>query len=306
MRVLVMRKFLTLFLALGTILSATNFFPLGQGNRWTLKAENGAELEIRTGMQFLQHGGEFYWWVSGFDSRPYWMRMTADQELMTLVVEEEAMALARRFGPPGSHFTTQFAGCPAFAQVSEKRVEWVSNGRSLQALQVLYEGGCPDNSLAEELYVENVGLVKRVVNTLIGPVSYHLKEAVVGNLVFRDQSGTTVDLSTPNTRLTLDGTKLSVPVQLRLATRGAEPLRLRFIDGQRYDFVLRNERGEAVWRWSDGKVFIQAASEERVTDKSWSEVLEMTVPGPGEYRLEGRLTTVGDPIVAAAVTIRVY
>jgi hypothetical protein len=137
-----MRKFLTLFLALGTILSATNFFPLGQGNRWTLQAENGA--------------------------------------------------------------------------------------------------------------------------------------------------------------------KLSVPVQLRLASRGAEPLRLRFIDGQRYDFVLRNERGEAVWRWSDGKVFIQAASEERVTDKSWSEVLEMTVPGPGEYRLEGRLTTVGDPIVAAAVTIRVY
>lgn len=94
-------------------------------------------------------------------------------------------------------------------------------------------------------------------------------------------------------------------MQLRLASRGAEPLRLRFIDGQRYDLVLRNERGEAVWRWSDGKVFLQAASEKRVTDNSWSEALERTVPGPGEYRLAGRLTTVDNPLAGAAVTIRV-
>jgi hypothetical protein len=45
----------------------------------------------------------------------------------------------------------------------------------------------------------------------------------------------------------------------RLTLRNtAEPIQLTFPSGQSYDLVIRNEKGDILYRWSDGKAFTLA------------------------------------------------
>ena len=47
---------------------------------------------------------------------------------------------------------------------------------------------------------------------------------------------------------------------LHVTNTGETPLEFTFPSSQRYDFVVRDQSGEEVWRWSDGMSFLQAIS----------------------------------------------
>ncbi|NIW35395.1 MAG: hypothetical protein GWN32_02195, partial [Gemmatimonadetes bacterium] len=42
------------------------------------------------------------------------------------------------------------------------------------------------------------------------------------------------------------------------------PVSLEFMTGQRYDFVIADAAGEAVWRWGAGRGFVQMLGEEQL------------------------------------------
>jgi hypothetical protein len=55
-----------------------------------------------------------------------------------------------------------------------------------------------------------------------------------------------------------------IALTLALVNAGSEPLRLRFMTAQRYDFTLQDQRGQQVWRWSSERFFAQVLGEETI------------------------------------------
>jgi hypothetical protein len=56
----------------------------------------------------------------------------------------------------------------------------------------------------------------------------------------------------------------TVRARIRLENESSEELRLDFPTSQRFDFLLEDERGAVVFRWSDGKVFLPVLGREIV------------------------------------------
>ena len=72
--------------------------------------------------------------------------------------------------------------------------------------------------------------------------------------VERVESGLRVEASLP--RPTYDAGQV-VEVALTAVNTGGAPVSVTFTSGQRFDLVIRRPRGDAVWRWSHDKAFIQ-------------------------------------------------
>ncbi len=74
-------------------------------------------------------------------------------------------------------------------------------------------------------------------------------------------------------------------------------VQVEFTSGQRYDFTVRDDRGRVVWRWSEGRAFIQVLGADEVAPKdtvSYSESLDEGLPS-GRYTVEGALNSVSHP-----------
>ncbi|MEN8374537.1 MAG: BsuPI-related putative proteinase inhibitor [Gemmatimonadota bacterium] len=82
-----------------------------------------------------------------------------------------------------------------------------------------------------------------------------------------------------------------VAVVLSITNAGGEAVRLDFNSGQRFDVSVSDVEGEEVWRWSEGRSFIQALGSETLApgatlsyETSWPE------PAAGNYRVAGWVT----------------
>ena len=83
-----------------------------------------------------------------------------------------------------------------------------------------------------------------------------------------------------------------IRLQLVLENAGDETATLEFVSAQRYDFEIRNQADEMVWRWSDCMGFAQLLGEERVLPDGllrYQAVFTDTVPA-GEYVIMGWVT----------------
>lgn len=80
---------------------------------------------------------------------------------------------------------------------------------------------------------------------------------------------------------------------------------LHFNSGQRFDLIIKNQAGEIVYRWSRGKMFIQAVSKvvlEPGESMLFSGTLEIRGLQPGLYELYG-LITCHEEIVSEPIKI---
>jgi len=79
---------------------------------------------------------------------------------------------------------------------------------------------------------------------------------------------------------------------LAVVNGGANAVTLDFGTGQRYDLELFGSDGARLWRWSDGRGFIQMIGQETVEAGARREYHERILlpDGPGEYRLVGTIT----------------
>src|SRR5215471_13665733 len=96
--------------------------------------------------------------------------------------------------------------------------------------------------------------------------------------------------------------------RLTLRVSQNEALRLVFPSTQRYEFVIRQENGEIVYRWSDGKAFgavVQEVPFER-GEKNWPITVNLRDANgnpfpPGRYVAEAWLTTQGSISYSAKI-----
>ena len=114
--------------------------------------------------------------------------------------------------------------------------------------------------------------------------------------------------------LTLDRVRCApnetVAAELRVVNGGAEPAVAGFGSGLRCDFVVEPAGGSggggggpALWRWSDGRAFIQMLGEETLAPGGGALVYRARVPAPaapGRYRVTGTLASYDHPLAASA------
>jgi len=93
--------------------------------------------------------------------------------------------------------------------------------------------------------------------------------------------------------------KEKIQMTLKIVGSFSTPFTFQFPSGQRYDFVIENEKGEEVWRWSRDKMFIQMLGEEKVggprKSLTYREVFQGQLP-TGRYRITGHLTSSNAPL----------
>ncbi len=88
-----------------------------------------------------------------------------------------------------------------------------------------------------------------------------------------------------------------ISLRMTLANWTRDPLQLRFLSGQSFDFAIRDASGGTVYFWSTNNLFTAEVRELTVTE-------EMDLK-PGEYVLEAWLTTDRKPVYKAQVPITV-
>lgn len=292
--------FAALFAA-SSLLPGADALPLAVGNELTLKSASGQLLQVRVDRILLLKDNETYLPITGYRAQNAWLRRDTNGELQWLNLDTDVPELITRFDPERGTYTTNLEACAQHAAVDRKRTTW----RQFDALRIEYSGGCPDNAISEELYVENLALVRRVVSTFAGPVTYDLVTAKIWSLIYGEQAGTLFDVALPSGTLKSNEGVVRTRVTLRLTTRNTEPIRLFYSDGQQYEFRLINPAGEVVWLWSKDLVFTAAASEELVLDRRWEQDLVIKSVAPGLYLLEGSLTHAGPHRFATSTTVRI-
>jgi hypothetical protein len=84
---------------------------------------------------------------------------------------------------------------------------------------------------------------------------------------------------------------------IEVANDSRARVELQFPDGRTHDFVVLNEAGREVWRWSTGRLFTQSmrnrlldAHDSVVYDERWSP------PSPGRYTLLASLRSANYPV----------
>lgn len=101
-------------------------------------------------------------------------------------------------------------------------------------------------------------------------------------------------------------TPLAVTIAVFNGTQ--EQLVLGFRDSQRYDLTVRDEAGEEVWRWSDGKAFLQALGSEGLGPDRPLLPYEVTCEHelePGAYTVTGEIPAMSGKLSASlSITVK--
>jgi hypothetical protein len=275
---------------------AADFFPLSPGNRWTYQAAGGGTFEITIGLNPIITNGLVYHKVTGYATQPLYVRRGDNDVLYWLNEEFGREEILTDFRPlSGAFYTTPIsAPCEQDAQAQERPVEFEGaggifpDGRAIR-YRVL---DCADTGVESEIYLDNIGLARRVVQTIAGPREFNLVSAKVGPLVLNAAPG--VDFRVSVSPWTFSRTRRDEPVRtevaLRLLVDRVDPVHLKYTSSQRYDIAVKNERGETVFLWSAAALFLPVLSEEDVTSKEYLVPLTLDLPD-GRYQVEAWLTT---------------
>lgn len=92
-----------------------------------------------------------------------------------------------------------------------------------------------------------------------------------------------------------------VEFAMRVRNGGDKRVELTFPTAQTHDFIVRDESGREVWRWSDGRMFTSTL-QSKVVDGRDTMSFEGTwsAPRPGRYTVHATLASGNHPLVTNA------
>lgn len=312
------KSWLLLLLAAPALRAQPDYFPIQTGNVWVYRAR-GETLTLEVG-EPRAFGEQYYFRLSATHRGDAWVRTTGDGALVAFDEKEGREKLWAPFGAPEGHtYTTAIDPCNQQATIESRSARFTGPvGQFDNALHIVYgPPSCADAGIVEEYYLPYVGLVRRVETTIAGPRAFDLVYTRMGNGITVISAGETgfglsVDRSvyTANLMPPVD-LRTSIPeVLARISLRhsGPDPLRLVFSSGQTFELLLRNERGDIVYRWSEGMAFTQAIRtvEFPPGEKNWVVAVRLAdkagAPLPeGSYTAEAWLATAGNRRYLASV-----
>ena len=290
-------------------LSAGNadYFPLQVGNQWVYQTASRwfsgtSKVVSIPGMKTID--GTNYFIVEGLEPRVIYMR--SDEETGVLYVHEERSGGEAQYAafatPAGASYRTMADPCNATALVRARDVKVnVPAGAFTGAMHVEYpSANCADAGLGEDYFVPYVGLVKRTGITIAGPVAMELTYARIGGVTVLARPEVSFSMSLDRMVYDINGIPM---LNARMTLRSTLPRQFPLVwpSGQRFDIVIRDERGAEVARWSDGQGFTQAFSTEKFGPGERNYTAQMALQDgrnkrlpAGKYVAEGYLATQGE------------
>ncbi len=293
------------------VLSSGGFFPLEVGNEWVYS--NGDDIfKVQVLREAEEANGRKYFEVSGYfpeDSAKVRKLRRGGNDTVVEYNPNGEDFLWYRFGTYDSVVTFESNGeipCITGSTIISGGIrEAIATpaGVFADTLRISFHSRCADGGLLSENYATGVGLVQRVVETFAGPRTYRLASAQVGPRVMPAASfGVQVSMDSPLYDNNLMPSLIYNPwptARLMLVVRNTSetPVNFTFRTSQRFDFVVRDARGEEVLRWSDRRLFLDVVERETLVNGSWHFPVDLTLKGrheevlpPGSYTLTGYLT----------------
>lgn len=284
-----------------------DWFPLATGNSWVYKGSGrlaGTDprtIEVRERSTFDGHS---YYNVLFF-GRQVWLRLN-EGRLLAWNPDTKGESLWIDFtARDGREFNTTIAPCNKSAAIDPKGNKYTGPyGEFDRAATVVFTPSCADAGYVSETYLPYIGMLQHVEETIGGPITFDLISSRTGL--------TEVAAGLVSFGVALDGKVYTAGgdllAHMRLRNNSAGPIELVFPTGQDYDLVIRNEKGEEVYRWSTGKVFTQVVRKIRV--ESGAELnFVVTAPlkglPPGKYVAQANLATENPSAYVASVGFEV-
>jgi hypothetical protein len=298
--------------------SGSDYFPLAIGNQWVYRITGGSPSAIVIEVLSARvEGDSTYFLVHGFLAEDVWLRADGDGNVFRFAPDERAETLLYVFGlAEGEEYRTSIHGCNPSARIDSKAAHYEGPiGMYDNALHLAYTNACNYAGLFDETFVPGIGMVQRG-DTAVGQFQYNLVYARVGATVIAgpevafglvlDRAAYVSNLREPSERVPLMVARLTIRVTQ------SEPLRLVFPSGQIYEFVIRQENGDIVYRWSNGKAFSAVVQEVLFGpgEKNWAITVELGDANgnpfpPGHYLAEAWLTTQGPTAYSTKIAFEV-
>lgn len=283
--------------AMTAMAQTASFFPIKEGNMWTYREVGGdATFTIRVGLPVSTLDGRLYYSLQGYVDQRVLVRRNEFGNLVWYNDEFLREELLTSFEiVPGARFNAPFRPCESEGQVQEKRRPYDKLAdREGTALAIVYRNhGCADTGVESEEYVENIGMVRRTVQTIAGPKTYELVSAWLGSVSIAPESGVRYNIELRD----LPGAEPKLGVTMRIGVPSSQALQLQFPTSQDYDIVVRNAAGDVVYRWSEGQAFLQVVRQVQVSGERRFETdvpLKSRDGAPlpeGQYTLEAWITS---------------
>jgi hypothetical protein len=296
-----------LFILTGAIhLSAAEFLPLAPGNTWTYRdAASGHSFTVQVGTQvFLNQ--RIYHTLRGYVAEQLLVRVNEYGNIVYWDDDRGSDILLTSFEVvPRSWWEAPGRECEQQGQTQEASGTHDGPAGKWSVLQIQYRTlGCADAGTQSEQYAENIGMVRRVMNTIAGPRTFNLVHARMGTLTI--SPGSAGSFSVTAAPESWPGFWL---VTLRIEVPAETMLTLHFPSAQEYDLRVRDVRGNILWTWSADKLFAQMVHERRISGGFSASVVVPHPPaipeGPHFYTIEAWLTNVeSDPQFAAVTGVR--
>jgi hypothetical protein len=188
-------------------------------------------------------------------------------------------------------------------------------GSFANLFRVTYTPSCADAGIQEELYLPYIGLVRRTRTTIAGPRVLELVYARIAGVTVVGAPDTSFALTVDKSVYVVSGAnpQQPAPILARITLRNTtgSPLTLTYPSGQEFDFILRNPKGDIVYRWSADKGFTQGVRQE---DFAGERNRAVSIPlvdlngaqlAHGNYLLEASLTALPPAAFRAQVGITV-
>jgi len=296
------------------------YFPLQPGNQWIYHcagATCGSEPPVLEILKWGEFGGRWYSLFKGFDDDQTWLRQDPDGKLWALDPETRQESLWYDFAAEeGAGFFTGVHRCSPGAFIESRHAAYKGPiGEVTWALKIRFEESrCRDAGLSEEFFLPWIGLVHRTETTIAGPRSYDLiysrtngvTNVTEPHLTFGlaiDQSAYVANLMPP----VPPDPAPTMLARITLRNTTADPIRLIFPSSQRFDLEIRNENGDVVYRWSEGKPFLMVYGEEEFSgERNYAVIVRLTDKegkplAPGKYVAAAWVATAGKPALTASV-----
>ena len=139
-----------------------------------------------------------------------------------------------------------------------------------------------------------------IISTMLwGSCSQIIEEK---GLFTQEGSGISVRVNKP-----LYGSGEPISMTLRVFNHADQQITFSFRDARRYDFTIEDEEGQAVWRWSHGRMFAQVLGEETLGSGREEVLYSETYTGmlkAGEYKVTGILVA-SQRAISASITITI-
>lgn len=312
MEILPFRLALASFLIMKAAAQVPEYLPLAPGNQWVYSPSGlGAPLTAEV-VRSEQFGDQTYYLLRGLPPADLWLRRLDNGAYVAYDPETKKERPWLDFSAAdGVEFPTTAHPCSTTAVIKDRSYHGrFEVGEFSNVAFVQYAAGvCADAGFNSDFFLPYVGLLQRTETTIAGPRTWSLVYARINDTLVvtapEVAAGLSIDKAVyESVDVPLPGRgRAASTVRARFSIRnfGGQPLEIVFPTGQTYEFVLRDESGKTLWRWSDGQTFTQALHSESIQgEKNWAVFVPLydnkgNIFPAGRYTLEAYLATGSEP-----------